>query len=155
MWQLLHCTLTSTVTATTTGSESDLQLTSGNKSLEQFFNESKQNVLEVQVVSSENEPRGEWEPRIADHYGVDTVIPSYWGTYHGSVPANEGGNHYRECFCLRDICHQSDAGHLLGLDDENFNMLQLFAKGANNNTRNQYWTKWSYNFYGEPYYMDA
>jgi len=148
-------TLTSTVTATTTGSESDLQLTSGNKSLEQFFNESKQNVLEVQVVSSENEPRGEWEPRIADHYGVDTVIPSYWGTYHGSVPANEGGNHYRECFCLRDICHQSDAGHLLGLDDENFNMLQLFAKGANNNTRNQYWTKWSYNFYGEPYYMDA
>ncbi len=74
-------TVTATVTSTVTPRESNLQLTSGNKRLEQIFNESKQNVLEVQLVSPENEPRGEWEPRVADHYGVDTVISSYWGTY--------------------------------------------------------------------------
>ncbi|GMQ60630.1 hypothetical protein AN1V17_50310 [Vallitalea sediminicola] len=145
---------TTTIAMASTESESDLRITSANKSLEQRFNLSKQNVLEVQVVSPENEPRGEWEPRITQHYDVDTVIPSYWGSYHG-VPANEGGNHYRECFCLRDICHQTDAGHLLGLDNENFTMLQLFAIGANDNTIKPYWPKWSYDFYGYPYYMDA
>ncbi|MCY6354160.1 NPCBM/NEW2 domain-containing protein [Clostridium sp. ZS2-4] len=87
------------------------------------------------------------------------TVESYWGTYaHNPESLNKPQwewNDGRECFCTRDICHQALAGHLLGLDNANWSMLKLFAKGANENTSNPYWPKWSYDFFGDPYYMDA
>ena len=102
-----------------------LTLSSSNEFLVDEFNEAKDSVYALVVTG--NEPG---------------YIPAYWGSYR-----------IRECFCSRDICHQVEAGHLLGLDIENFSMLKTFASDAPES--NEYWPKWSYDFYGEPYFMDA
>ena len=157
--------------------ESGLRLTSGNKTLEEGFAWAKQRALGLVVtdgyVGRDKDPLH----RVDKHYDRDSsgnMIPvdggwkaskplaAYWGTYapptldfpwtprddHESAPG-------RECFCARDISHEVIAGHLLGLDRENFTMLRLFAEGANHNDRNPYWPKWSYSFFGDPFYMDA
>ena len=103
-----------------------LDITSSNEYLVTNFNESKETIYNDLVVTGD-------EPG---------YIPAYWGSYL-----------IRECFCSRDICHQAEAGHLLGLDLENYSMLKTFASNAPES--NEYWPKWSYDFYGEPYFMDA
>jgi len=83
---------------------------------------------------------------LAYYYVVTGEDPNYIPTYWGSYPI-------RECFWSRDICHQAESGHLLGLDLENFSMLKTFASDAP--ASNEYWPKWSYDFYGNPYFLDA
>ena len=157
--------------------ESNLQLSSGNKTLEEGFAWAKQRALSLVVtdgyVGRDKDPLH----RVDKHYdrdGADNMIPvdggwkaskplaAYWGTYAPPSPdfpwtPRDGSESApgRECFCARDISHAVVAGHLLGLDRENFTMLRLFAEGANNNDRNPYWPKWSYSFFGDPFYMDA
>ena len=103
----------------------NLALSSDNEFLVEEFNSAKE--LAYYYVVTGDDP---------------DYIPAYWGSYP-----------IRECFCSRDICHQAEAGHLLGLDLENFSMLKTFASDAPES--NEYWPKWSYDFFGEPYFMDA
>ena len=157
--------------------QSGLQLSSGNKTLEEGFAWAKQRALGLVVtdgyVGRDKDPLH----RVDKHYDRDdsgNMIPvdggwkaskplaAYWGTY---APPTAGfpwtprddkeSAPGRECFCARDISHAVVAGHLLGLDRENFTMLRLFAEGANHNDHNPYWPKWSYSFFGDPFYMDA
>ncbi len=105
---------------------SDLTLTSANVELQTAFAEAKTEILSELVVTGQD----------------PDYIPAYWGAYRD-----------REAFYSRDICHQVEAGHLLGLDLENWSMLRTFAQDAT--VDNGYWPYWSYDFFGEPYYMDA
>lgn len=54
-------------------------------------------------------------------------------------------------YCIRDISHQVEAGHLLGLDTENFSMLKKFAESANKNTDScrKRWPFWKFEFGGK------
>ena len=112
----------------------------------------------------DRDAKGEWikavDPRNGlEGYRASKPVPAYWGTYAPSTRPNTQGTPWsgRECFCARDIAHSVVGAHLLGLDRENLAMLRLFAKGANENTfgNNYGWPKWSYSFFGEPFYMDA
>ncbi|MCP1306914.1 NPCBM/NEW2 domain-containing protein [Paenibacillus tyrfis] len=76
------------------------------------------------------------------------LIPAYWGSYADDI------THFREAFCVRDIAHQSAAGHLLNMDNQNYSMFNAFAKSAKSNTSNPYWPYWSFDFFGNGYYMD-
>ncbi|WP_193726654.1 NPCBM/NEW2 domain-containing protein [Paenibacillus guangzhouensis] len=72
-----------------------------------------------------------------------TIVPGYWGAYLN-----------RESFYNRDISHQSDAGHLLGLGNETFSMMKTFAGDINLPGQNG-WPLWAHSSYGAMYYMDG
>ncbi|MFF8915600.1 NPCBM/NEW2 domain-containing protein [Streptomyces sp. NPDC015032] len=72
-----------------------------------------------------------------------SVTPGYWGAYTN-----------RESFYNRDISHQSDGAHALGLDAETFNMLRTFADDADDPDQNG-WPLWAHSSYGAMYYIDG
>ncbi|GLH72763.1 hypothetical protein GETHLI_12650 [Geothrix limicola] len=90
-------------------------------------------------------------------------LAAYWGTYAPASTFMNNPSRGRECFCSRDISHSTAGAHLLGLDKENFTMMYWYAAGANANGAtpgaggygNIGWPKWSYSFYGDPFYMDS
>lgn len=172
--------------------QSNLELTSSNKFLQDSFEWAKERSLSLVVPANATQADNplifhDKDQRVTEHYPFKETNPSpawktdqvlkqynpsvvgsnpkptvecYWGTYaHSPLDANapqwEWNNGGRECFCTRDICHQALAGHLLGLDSANWSMMKIFAKGANENTVNPYWPKWSHDFFGDPYYMDS
>jgi len=46
-------------------------------------------------------------------------------------------------FCVRDVAHMMEGAHLLGLDAENWSMMNLFACGANRRVKQDYyWPRW-------------
>ncbi|RSM93668.1 hypothetical protein DMB42_52365 [Nonomuraea sp. WAC 01424] len=72
-----------------------------------------------------------------------SVVPGYWGSYVS-----------REAFYNRDISHQSDGAHALGLDAETFNMMRTFADDADDPGQNG-WPLWAHSSYGAMYYVDG
>lgn len=150
-----------------------LTLDSDNDLLKRAFSRSVDYAYDELVVGPKQFPLDEQnEQRINRHYNgegyyTSTAIPAIWGTYHG-LP----GQAYRECFCARDVAHTSEAGALLALNEENYQMLTRFAGessdlywrdvfhsgdgGWSTKSENQkWWTLWSFDFYGDAYYMDA
>ena len=55
-----------------------------------------------------------------------------------------------EQFCVRDVAHQLEGAHLLGLDTENYSMMNSFAWGANrrkgSQTTDYFWPNWHYRY---------
>lgn len=55
-----------------------------------------------------------------------------------------------EQFCVRDVAHQLEGAHLLGLDTENYSMMNSFAWGANrrkgSQTTDYFWPNWHYKY---------
>lgn len=177
--------------STASAAPGQIELRSGNQSLEEGFAWARGWAMEMVVPANAKKNDHRWlfhdrDQRVTQHYPfqegsqgpewqTDQVlrqynaslvgskpkptIRSYWGTYAYPADSLEKGwwqwSGGRECFCTRDICHQAVAGHLLGLAEENWSMLLHFARGANHNDRNPHWPKWSYSFFGDPYYMDA
>lgn len=68
-------------------------------------------------------------------------LPSYWA-----------GLTDRPLFYSRDVAHQLLAGHLLGLDEQNFAMMRTFAASAT--PARGYYPLWSFTFTGEPGAID-
>ena len=154
-----------------------LSVTSSSADLNESIAESINYVYDSLVVGPQQYPTTEVEDRITrfERAGYP-AIPSLWGSYHGKPHPNAQG--YRENFCLRDIAHQTEGAAMLSLNEENYTMLTQFASDALKDKRidvnagnfdvndpeasaktksfwQKYWTLWSYNFYGFPYYMDA
>jgi hypothetical protein len=69
------------------------------------------------------------------------VLPSYWA-----------GLTDRPMFYSRDVAHQALAGHLLGLDEENFVMLRAFAASAT--AARRFYPLWAFLFDGTPAAID-
>ncbi|NUR84864.1 MAG: hypothetical protein HOY71_12335, partial [Nonomuraea sp.] len=81
-----------------------------------------------------------WRLQDAAH---TSVVPGYWGSYVN-----------REAFYNRDISHQSDGAHVLGLDAETFGMMRTFAADADDPGQNG-WPLWAHSSYGAMYYVDG
>ncbi len=76
-------------------------------------------------------------------YKVDTKYePSYWAGYA-----------HRTAYYIRDFAHQASGAHLVGMDEENYAMLQNFA---DNCTEDKLWFSWwALNFDGSVFTLDA
>lgn len=81
-----------------------------------------------------------WRLKNAAH---PTVEPGYWGAYTN-----------RESYYNRDISHQSDGAHAVGLDAETFHMMKTFAADADDPGQNG-WPLWAHSSYGAMYYIDG
>jgi hypothetical protein len=103
------------------GQTSNLTLTSGNSELQTHFDWAKNRALSLVITGK-----------------ADYTETAYWGSYA-----------HDKSYCIRDITHQSEAGHLLGLGNENFYMMKQFAKSTKNQTTSQKnWVSWKFDFYG-------
>ncbi len=156
---------------------SGLEITSSNPELDIALKNSINYVYDYLVVGPKQYPTTEIEPRVlqSPKAGIP-AIPALWGSYHGTPHKKAHG--YRELFCLRDVLHQAEGAALLSLNEENISMLHRFAydalqpKRVSVNVRGfdpldpwasaqkktfwqEYWTLWSYDFYGKPHYMGA
>ena len=72
--------------------------------------------------------------------GPVDYIPAYWCSYA-----------HESAFCVRDFSHQSVAGAITGLWEENLSMFKTIAK--NTTKELDYWTPFGYNFDGSPVYL--
>ncbi|MFC9699756.1 NPCBM/NEW2 domain-containing protein [Streptomyces sp. NPDC056943] len=81
-----------------------------------------------------------WRLKDATHTAVE---PGYWGAYTN-----------RESYYNRDISHQSDGAHALGLDAETFGMLKTFAGDADDPGQKG-WPLWAHSSHGAMYYIDG
>lgn len=68
-------------------------------------------------------------------------IPSYWAGYY-----------HRTAFYIRDFVHQAIGAQLTGLAEENYRMLQAFARSAT--AQRKWYALWALNFDGTPYDID-
>ncbi|WP_407991664.1 NPCBM/NEW2 domain-containing protein [Kitasatospora sp. CMC57] len=81
-----------------------------------------------------------WRLKDATH---PAPAPGYWGAYTN-----------RESYYNRDISHQSDGAHDLGLDAETLNMMKTFAGDAAKPGQNG-WPLWAHSSTGAMYYIDG
>ncbi|MFB7512604.1 NPCBM/NEW2 domain-containing protein [Streptomyces sp. NPDC056144] len=81
-----------------------------------------------------------WRLKNASHPDVE---PGYWGAYTN-----------RESYYNRDIAHQSDGAHAVGLDAQTFHMMKTFAGDADDPGQNG-WPLWAHSSYGAMYYIDG
>lgn len=68
------------------------------------------------------------------------------------IPCYQAGYPFRSAFYIRDYCHQMSGAHLLGLQTENFSMLQAFLATATE--KRKWYPIWALNFDGSPYSVD-
>ncbi|NUW42775.1 NPCBM/NEW2 domain-containing protein, partial [Nonomuraea rhodomycinica] len=122
---------------------STLTINSPNATLNDGFNWGKDRALGMTFYPG-NPMMGHeaewWRLKDATHTEVQ---PGYWGAYTN-----------RESYYNRDITHQSDGAHALGLDAETFNMLKTFAGDADDRGQNG-WPLWAHSSYGAMYYIDG
>ena len=106
--------------ATAQAATSDLTLTSSSRYLVDAFNWNKNKALGCVVT------------------GISNNIPCFQAAYAD-----------RDCFCIRDACHQSEGAALLGLNNETLTMWKAFAKLQT--PARGYFTIWDVNFSGGIY----
>lgn len=125
-------------TSNSKDSNNYLTLKSSNQQLVEVFDWAKEKAR-FYVQTGKRGPIEVWENGSA----TDTVsyIPSYWAGYPG-----------RTAYYSRDFCHQIEGAHLIGLTDENFNMLKTFAASANE--VQNWFPVWALNFDGSIYKLD-
>ncbi|MCX5345934.1 NPCBM/NEW2 domain-containing protein [Streptomyces atratus] len=122
---------------------STLTINSPNATLNEGFDWGKNRALGMTFYPGNpmmgHEPEW-WRLKDSTH---TSVTPGYWGAYTN-----------RESFYNRDISHQSDGAHALGLDTETFNMLKTFADDAVDPGQNG-WPLWAHSSHGAMYYIDG
>lgn len=116
----------------------DIEIFSTNSELVEVFNWSKEKARSY-VQTGKSGKVDAWE-RGAGTDNID-YIPSYWAGYPG-----------RSAFYSRDYCHQITGAHLLGLEEENFVMMEAFASSAT--LEKKWYPLWAINFDGSPYLLD-
>ncbi|WP_405016311.1 NPCBM/NEW2 domain-containing protein [Kitasatospora sp. NBC_00070] len=122
---------------------STLTIDSPNAALNDGFNWGKDRALGMTFYPGNpmmgHEPEW-WRLKDATHQENQ---PGYWGAYTS-----------RESYYNRDISHQSDGAHALGLDTETFSMLKTFAGDASKPGQNG-WPLWAHSPTGAMYYIDG
>jgi hypothetical protein len=87
--------------------------------------------------------RFDWARKQALHYVHDhTPIGP---VYEAALPG-------REAFCMRDVAHHAAGAHALSLDQHNYTMLNMFAKGISESR--SYCSYWEIMFDGRPCPVD-
>ena len=116
----------------------DIQISSSLPKLDSAFNWAKQKARSYVMTGYKG--RLDVSERSEGH---DTVVykPAYWAGYP-----------HRSAFYSRDYCHQMCGAHLLGLQAENFFMLESFA--ASSTEDRKWYPLWAMNFDGSVYRLD-
>ncbi|WP_435059606.1 NPCBM/NEW2 domain-containing protein [Streptomyces sp. bgisy060] len=122
---------------------STLTIDSPNATLNDGFNWGKNRALAMAFYPGNpmmgHEPEW-WRLKNSAH---PTVEPGYWGAYTN-----------RESYYNRDVSHQSDGAHALGLDAETFHMMRTFADDADDPGQKG-WPLWAHSSHGAMYYVDG
>jgi hypothetical protein len=116
----------------------ELIIHSSSTELNEAFQWAQEKALSY-VQTNKSGPINAWE----NGPGSDTVnyIPSYWAGYPK-----------RSAFYSRDFCHQLEGAHLLGLEEENFQMMKAFGTSAD--ASKKWFPLWALNFDGSTYTVD-
>lgn len=117
----------------------DVSIYSSDKELVETFNWAKEKALTF-VQTGKTGPINVSE-RDKKATQQNKYIPSYWAGYP-----------LRTAFYSRDFCHQVVGAHLLGLENENYSMLEAFATSADESRK--WYPLWAINFDGSPYVLD-
>ncbi|MHC0433427.1 NPCBM/NEW2 domain-containing protein [Streptomyces sp. O3] len=122
---------------------STLTINSPNATLNDGFNWGKKRALGMTFYPGNpmmgHEPEW-WRLKDSAHPAVE---PGYWGAYT-----------HRESYYNRDISHQSDGAHVLGLDAETYHMMKTFAGDADDPGQKG-WPLWAHSSHGAMYYIDG
>ncbi len=130
-------------------------LKSDNFEIEKAFNWAVDKTAQFVVSKTVNGERnrgdgGKW-------YGPDNRVIDkpceLWAKPADYMPSFWAGYYDRTAFYLRDFVHQAAGAHLVGLDEEIYNMYMTFINSACEKTGG--YALWSFNFDGSVYYMDT
>lgn len=110
-----------------------VKITSDNQSLQDGFNWAAYKTDQF-VVTDREVPFEKWEGHPAT--GTVTGAPGYWAGYFD-----------RSGYYGRDFAHQASGAALVGLAEENFRMLEAFAKAQTEERK--WYTVWAINFDNE------
>lgn len=119
-----------------------ISLKSDNKQLEEAFTWAVDKALSWKMTGKSGEiNRHERGEGLGFQANVD-YQPSYWAGYA-----------HRTAYYIRDFAHQIDGAHLVGMDEENFAMMEQFAQNC---TPDKNWYSWwALNFDGSVFTLDA
>lgn len=119
-----------------------ISLKSDNIELEETFNWAVDKALSWKMTGKSGEiNRHERGEGLAYAANVP-YLPSYWAGYA-----------HRSAFYIRDFAHQIDGAHLVGMDEENFAMMEKFAEYTTSDKKWYSW--WALNFDGSVFTLDA
>ncbi|MBE5817915.1 MAG: hypothetical protein E7312_02560 [Clostridiales bacterium] len=88
-----------------------------------------------------------------EYVATDRIFPiDHTDRVAKSIPCYWAGYRTRHAFYIRDFVHQADGAWLLGLDEENYRMMEAFVRSATK--ERGYFALWALCFDGSPYYGD-
>lgn len=119
-----------------------ISLQSDNKKLEESFQWAVKKAHTFKMTGKTSETNVEGKNHLLGYKASVKCIPSYWAGYA-----------HRSAFYVRDFAHQSLGAELVGMNEENFSMYEVFARHC---TEDKKWnTWWALNFDGSVYTLDA
>jgi len=120
----------------------NISLKSDNKELEETFHWAVQKANTWKMTGKSGEiNRNEGDEGLGYAQEV-AYLPSYWAGYP-----------HRSAYYIRDFAHQIDGAHLVGMDEENFAMMEKFAEHTTADKKWYSW--WALNFDGSVFTLDA
>lgn len=131
-----------------------MKLISDNKFLESSFEWAQNKIPQFVVTGTKNGAINKGEN---GWYGPDGVVitspDAEWAHPRDYKPCFWAGYFDRTAYYIRDFAHQAVGAHLVGLDDELYNMFHTFASNASKETG--WYAPWAFNFDNSVYYMDT
>ncbi|WP_339752702.1 hypothetical protein [Algoriphagus aquimarinus] len=119
-----------------------ISLKSDNKELEETFHWAVQKANTWKMTGKTGELNRHERGEGLGYKANVPYLPSYWAGYA-----------HRSAYYIRDFAHQIDGAHLLGMDEENFAMMEKFAEYT---TKDKKWYSWwALNFDGSVFTLDA
>lgn len=119
-----------------------ISLKSDNKELEETFNWAVDKALSWKMTGKSGEINRHERGEGLGYKATVPYLPSYWAGYA-----------HRSAYYIRDFAHQIDGAHLVGMDEENFAMMEKFAEYTTADKKWYSW--WALNFDGSVFTLDA
>ncbi|PZX46866.1 hypothetical protein LV85_04200 [Algoriphagus chordae] len=120
----------------------EISLKSDNKYLEENFTWAVQKANTWKMTGKSGEINRHEGGEGLGYKAEVKFIPSYWAGYA-----------HRSAYYIRDFVHQIDGAHLVGMDEENFAMMEKFAEYTTEDKKWYSW--WALNFDGSVFTLDA
>lgn len=132
-----------------------MKLKSDNKFLENAFDWAVNKTAQFVVTGTKNGDinKGDHNKWYGPDYAVISSPFEEWAKPKDYKPAFWAGYFDRTAYYIRDFVHQAVGAHLVGLDEELYNMFYTFVSHACEET--QWYAPWAFNFDNSIYYMDT
>lgn len=119
-----------------------ISLKSDNKEIEEAFNWAVDKALSWKMTGKSGDINRHERGEGLGFQANVPYLPSYWAGYA-----------HRSAYYIRDFAHQIDGAHLVGMDEENFAMMEKFAEYTTVDKKWYSW--WALNFDGSVFTLDA